>query len=136
MEFLAWYDPEVDVPVVVRSASDLDRVIDVVKYDDGPTLIQLNALDPRDGLLVIGVFASKNRGTLLYRGPQGMWFSKGIAPYPGETLLYRYLDAEVDYPSDAEIPLHQVVKAAHDYLVDARLPAGPTWQPPPTWYPA
>jgi hypothetical protein len=136
VELEAWYDWENNDPTIVRSAADLDAVINTVKGYDGPVLIQLHPADPRQGMLVMGVDAERGRGTLFYQGSQGLWFSKGVEGDPVERVLYYYMNSDTEYPADSEIPLGDVVDAAHEFVDSgAQRPTRPTWQAPPAWYP-
>lgn len=135
VELEAWYGDDQDDPVPVRTAEELDALLDEVAAMRGRVIVHLKvarppSLDVRRMILDVGLNGDMGTGALFYRSPNGAWFSRGAAPDPSVSeLLYYYMNSDTEYPLDCEIPIDAVRRAAHEYLaaVDRR-PSAPGWQ--------
>ncbi len=140
----ASFDADSDEAMTVKTAAELDEVLDTVAGWEGRIIVQLRIAHPADVTmrrlgLYVGVFGSTTQGTLMYSSPGGVWFSKstpGPDWNPAERLLYYYMNSDTEYPADSEIPLDVVRRAAHEYMeTGGSRPGEPNWNLPPTWYP-
>ncbi|GAA2688147.1 MULTISPECIES: Imm1 family immunity protein [Actinosynnema] len=135
VELEAWYGEDQDEPVAVRTAAELDAVLDEVAGMRGRIIVHLKVADPpsldvRLMVLDVGLHGDAGTGALFYRSPSGAWFSRGATPEPSVTeLLYYYMNSDTEYPLDCEIPIDAARRAAHEYLDAAdKRPSAPGWQ--------
>ncbi|WP_041837036.1 Imm1 family immunity protein [Actinosynnema mirum] len=136
VELEAWYGDDQDDAVPVRTAAELDAVLDEVAAMRGRVIVHLKvarppSLDVRRMILNVGLNGDAGLGSLFYRSPSGAWYSQGAAADPSVSeLLYYYMNSDTEYPLDCEIPIDAVRRAAHEYrsAVDTR-PSAPGWQP-------
>ncbi|GAA1303448.1 Imm1 family immunity protein [Saccharothrix xinjiangensis] len=128
----AWFDREAEGPTIVHTPAELDAVSDTVAGWAGPNTVQLLiAEDPGRAILDVGLDAEYARGVLCYSGPDAPdgLMSKG-SDTAEEPPLYYFTGSDTEFPVDAEIPLAEVRRAAHEYLgTGGARPAGIEWQP-------
>jgi hypothetical protein len=117
----AWFNPDNDAPAMIRTAAELDAMLDEVAAWDGPNIVQLLIDgDPGRAILDIGMDRQKDRGTLDYSGEghRHGCFSR-VTTKAENHVVYYYMDSDTEYPVDAEIPLATARQAAHEYLATA-----------------
>ncbi|MCP2255494.1 Immunity protein Imm1 [Prauserella aidingensis] len=117
----AWYDH--DGPARVTTAAELDAVLDTVAAMPGPTLVAFNAADDpaSAGLLNIGLCSERGVGVVHHAGRGRGYFSLGEASN-ADTVLYYYMGSDTEFPPQSEIPIADVRRAAHEYLVTGARP--------------
>ncbi|GLZ28264.1 hypothetical protein Lesp02_04540 [Lentzea sp. NBRC 105346] len=128
----AWFDRDADDPAIVRTAEELDTLLDTVAAWPRPSTVQLLIADDLGrAVLDVGLDGTHGRGVLYYSGPE--WpdacASQGTdtaTPSP----IYYYMGSDTEYPPTAEIPLADVLRAAHEYMTTGgERPTGIKWQP-------
>ncbi|OKI33339.1 hypothetical protein A6A25_06090 [Saccharothrix sp. CB00851] len=114
----AWFDRNAEGPTIVHTPAELDAVLDTVVEWNMPTTVQLLTADnPGHVLLDVGLDARTGRGVLYYFGPDKPdgWISKG--PYAAEPPpIYYFTGSDTEFPADAEIPLADARRAAHEFM--------------------
>lgn len=132
----AWFDVLRDEPLIVRTPTELDAVVDAVAEWNGRIIIDLYvAEDKTRPNLNVGVNGETRRGALYYADDAGAWFSTGGAEPGGErteTIQYYYMNNSTEFPGDCEVQLDAVRRAAHEYMTTGgERPTSVTWQPAP-----
>ncbi|MFE2752119.1 Imm1 family immunity protein [Actinosynnema sp. NPDC059335] len=128
----AWYDRKATGPTVVHTPAELDAVFDTVVGWNAPITVQLLIHgDPGHAILDVGLDARTGRGVLYYSGPDApdACISKGpdTAEQPP---LYYFTGSDTEFPANAEIPLTEARRAAHEYMnTGGARPTGIEWQP-------
>lgn len=129
MALEVWFDkPD---PTIVKTAQDLDAVLDAVIPG---TIAQLLILDDPDGhgVLDVGLDTRTGRGVVRYFGgePEGTFGSLGVeAGNTNDDLVYHYMGSSSHFSATEEIPLTECRKAAHEYMqTNGERPASITWQ--------
>lgn len=121
----AYYDQEHgEHPVIVRTAEDVDALVDAVAAADFSTsLVNLyiterprNAAGVPDHELGVGVDAERAVGALSYLGPGGTWYSLGMPTDLPDGVCFFYLGNDTPFPSDSEIPLTLLRRAVKEFL--------------------
>jgi hypothetical protein len=128
----AWFDWKADGPTTVRTAAELDAVLDTVVAWNDPTTVQLLIHgDPGHAILDVGLDGSTGRGVLYYSGPDAPDASISKGPYTAEEPpIYYFTGSDTEFPVDAEIPLSEARRAAHEYMsTGGGRPTGIEWQP-------
>ncbi|GAA3460961.1 Imm1 family immunity protein [Saccharothrix longispora] len=128
----AWFDRNAEGPTIVHTPAELDAVLDTVVTWNAPITVQLlTAEDPGHVLLDVGLDARTGRGVLYYFGPDKPdgCISKGdrtAEPPP----IYYFTGSDTEFPADAEIPLAEARRAAHEFMDNGGgWPDGIEWQP-------
>jgi hypothetical protein len=127
----AWFDGDTDEPTIIGTAAELDVVLDTVAGWEGPHIVQLLvADDPGHAIFDVALHGKAERGALYYSARnRETWFSRGTET-AAETPIYYYMSSPTEYPTDAEIPLTEVRRAAHEYMSNGgSRPTGVEWQP-------
>ncbi len=131
MALVAWFDRE--APTQVETAADLDAVLDAVVATGRPNLVELTvASDPGRAVLNVGLDGARGRGVLYCSGATDpsaeAYFSRGVKTDDAETIYY-YMGSDTEFPDDAELPIPDVRKAAHQFLATGgERPDGIDWQ--------
>ncbi|MEU4741204.1 Imm1 family immunity protein [Actinosynnema sp. NPDC023658] len=128
----AWYDWKAEGPTVVHDPVELDAVLDIVVGLNDPTTVQLLIHgDPGHAILDVGLDATTGRGVLYYAGPDAPEACISKGPYITEPPpIYYFTGSDTEFPADAEIPLADVRRAAHEYMTTGGgRPGGIQWQP-------
>lgn len=131
MALEAWFDGDTDEPTIIDTAAGLDAVLDTVTGWGGPHIVELLvADDPGHAIFDVAVYGKHERGALYYSARnRETWFSRGTRT-AGETPIYYYMGSPTEYPHDAEIPLDEVLRAAHEFMrTGGGRPTGVGWQP-------
>lgn len=128
----AWFDRNADEPTIVRTADELDAVLDTVAAWPRPNTVQLLIADDLGrAILDVGLDGAHGRGVLYYAGEA---FPDACASQGADTAdplpIYYYLGSDTEFPATAEIPLIDVRRAAHEYMsTGGERPSGIKWQP-------
>ncbi|MFD9895875.1 Imm1 family immunity protein [Amycolatopsis sp. NPDC059027] len=128
----AWFDSPAQRPVVVHTAAELDAVLDQVAEIGGPRIVQFHVHgEPRRGLLDVGLDAERERGVLHYAGGE---HRKGCYSLSAETaseapIYFSMGGASNEFPANAELPLADVRRAAHEFMASGARPVAIDWQP-------
>lgn len=128
----AWFDPNTQAPTVIRTAAELDAVLDTVVAWPRPNTVQLLIVDdPGRAILDVGLDGGHGRGALYYAGGEHREGCTSQGPDAADPPpIYYYLGSDTEYPADAEILLDDVRKAAHEYMsTGGERPTGILWQP-------
>lgn len=128
----AWYDPDVEDPTIIRTAAELDAVLDTMATWQGPNTVQLLIDgDPMRAILDVGLYAAHACGALFYSGEVSPNGCASHGPDTADPLpIYYYMGSDTEYPASAEIPLADVRRAAHEYMsTGGERPTGIQWQP-------
>ncbi len=109
MALVAWFDREALEPAQVETAAALDEVLDALVATQRPNLVELTvsgAADPS----------------------ADAYYSRGTKTDDAETIYY-YMGSDTEFPDDAELPINEVRKAAHQFLnTGGERPDGIDWQ--------
>ncbi|WET76854.1 Imm1 family immunity protein [Amycolatopsis sp. QT-25] len=130
---MAWFDREAPGPTQVETAADLDAVLDVLAATRRPNLVELTvAGDPGRAVLNVGLDGARGRGVLYCSGATDpsvdAYYSRGAKSDDAETIYY-YMGSDTEFPEDAELPISEVRKAAHQFLsTGGERPDGIDWQ--------
>lgn len=128
----AWYDRKATGPAVVHTPAELGAVLDTVVGWNAPITVQLLIHgDPGHAVLDVGLDARTGRGVLYYSGPDApdACISKG-ADTTEPPPLYYFTGSDTEFPADAEIPLSEARRAAHEYMnTGGARPTEIEWQP-------
>ncbi len=128
----AWFDRNAEGPTIVHTPAELDTVLDVVVGWNAPTTVQLLTADnPGYVLLDVGLDGRTGRGVLYYFGPDKPdgCISKGTDT-AAEPPIYYFTGSDTEFPTDAEIPLADARRAAHEFMTNGTgWPTGIEWQP-------
>jgi hypothetical protein len=126
----AWYDPDGE-PVMVGTPADLDACLDRLAADRVtmrvPPLMQLARRDS-DGWAVLHVGVDVDRGVLVHTDATGS-FVAATGDDAGEPVTYDYLGHVRTVAGNAEIPLADVRRAAHEFVATGARPTCVAWQP-------
>jgi hypothetical protein len=129
-----WYvHGQTDDGDVVHDASELDGALDRVaalsseNWAALATMTRIN--EPIKSVLYVGIHG--DLGALLYASvDDGREFSRGQGSSDGEPLLYMYMTSADEFPSNAEISVEVVRRAAHEFAETGQRPTCLEWQ---TW---
>lgn len=133
MELEAWYDAKSAEPTSVKSPAELDAVLDALAATRRPDLAELTIEgDPGRALLNVGIDGARGRGVLYCSGAgdpgADAFFSRGAAE-PGAETIYYYMGSDTEFPADAELPVADIRKAAHEFLrTGGERPSAIAWQ--------
>jgi hypothetical protein len=133
---MAYYETAED-PIPVDSVADLDALVDRMASEyaaqDGPVppVAELFRPDPwAEGWVVIRLGIAENRGFLAHADAAGSFITTSGGDLDGDPVVYDYQGHVREFPSDAEIPLADVIKAAHDLVVtDGQRSTAVMWRP-------
>ncbi|MGW6929570.1 Imm1 family immunity protein [Lentzea sp. NPDC054927] len=129
----AWFDRDAEDPTVVRTAEELDAVLDAVAALPRPSTLQLLIADNLGrAVLDVGMDGAHARGVLYYSS--GAECPDGCASQGADTAevlpIYYYMGSDTEYPATAEISSADVRRAAHEYMATGgERPTGIKWQP-------
>ncbi len=136
MALRAWYDPDDDnEPIIVGSTRDLDALLDRLVADGAsvevPPLMQLSRRDP-DGWAVLHIGVNGDRGVLTHTGSEGSYVTVNGTDADTSTITYDYMGHVREVPGNAEIPLHDVRAAGHEFVMtNGARPARVHWRDQP-----
>ena len=132
MALRAWYDPDNDdEPIIVGTTDDLDAFLDRLVADGAsvevPPLMQLSRRDS-EGWAVLHIGVNGDRGVLTHTDATGSYTTTNGAE-PGASITYDYMCHIREVPDNAEIPLPDVRKAAHEFVTtNGARPTCVSWQ--------
>ncbi|GAA3865196.1 hypothetical protein GCM10022243_34260 [Saccharothrix violaceirubra] len=132
---MAYYEAGED-PLPVDTTADLDALVKRMASEFAaqggpvPPVAELFRPDPwAEGWVVVRLGIGADRGFIAHADADGSYITTNSRAPDGEPLIYDYQGHVREFPADAEIPLDQVVKAAHDLVTtDGRRSAAVTWR--------
>ncbi|MEV6242259.1 Imm1 family immunity protein [Lentzea sp. NPDC051838] len=130
----AWYDPDDDdEPIIVAGTDDADALLERLATDRAamrvPPLMQLSRRDP-DGWAVLHVGINTDRGVLTHTASTGSFVTANVSTIGGPPLTYDYMGHLRELPANSEIPLADLRKAVHDFVLsNGERPESVGWQP-------
>lgn len=133
MALEAWYDIDDDEPISIRTAEDLDILLDRMASDGAgyavPPLAELSRHDA-DGWAVayVGVNVKIGRGILTHSDPTGSVMSFNGSS-TADSVTYDYMGHVREVPGNTEIPLADLRKAVHEFVTtNGARPTCVEWQ--------
>ncbi|GAA1355254.1 Imm1 family immunity protein [Saccharothrix algeriensis] len=133
---IAHYQASED-PVPVQAVADLDALLDRMAADHAtrsgpvPPMVELSRPDPwAEGWVIVRLGVDHDRGFLAHADASGSFITTGGADRHGTAVVYDHMGHPREFPADAEVPLHDLRKAAHDLITTdgGRSPAV-AWRP-------
>ncbi|MFE2755434.1 Imm1 family immunity protein [Actinosynnema sp. NPDC059335] len=133
---MAWYKRG-EEPTPITSAADLDALLERMAADfaaqDGPVppMAELARPDPwAQGWVAIRLGIAPDRGFIAHADATGSYITTNGSDPDGEPVLYDHQAHAREWPSDAELPLADVIKAAHDLVAtDGERSTTVNWRP-------
>lgn len=133
MALRAWYDPDNDdEPIIVGTTADVDTFLDRLQADRAamqvPPLMQLSRRDA-EGWAVLHIGVNTDRGVLAHTDATGSFVTtNGTAT--DQPLTYDYMGHVREVPGNAEVPLDDVRRAVHEFVItNGARPTSVEWQP-------
>lgn len=136
MELEVWGDEGVEEATLVRTAEELEALLEKVRGVDYPILLEiLDAASPNRVILNVGV--NGDLGVLRYAGGErrrGVYSrNPDTEPSQADVVLYYYMNSDTEFPANAQCPADVVLRACVEFMeTGGALPSQVEWQPWPS----